>query len=69
MKCNQCADKICDNEDMAKCSTCIAPMWCLCQRKGVKQNRDKLWDSATAEKLEAETHPPTHATSSPSAHG
>jgi len=47
MRCNQQIDTDCDNETMCRCRTCIAPMWCLCQRIEVRTMISKIWDEAS----------------------
>ena len=42
MNCTEC-DKECNNEDMLKCASCVAPMLCTCKRPEVRAMVDKLW--------------------------
>lgn len=45
------AETPCHNEDMEKCKTCVAPMWCLCNRPEIQEMVKKLWkESADARK-------------------
>lgn len=48
MKCTVDESHKCDNEDLSKCETCIAPSWCFCKRDGankgqsiIRKNREK----------------------------
>lgn len=51
MKCTECPDEECNNEDMKKCSTCGGgcQMLCLCQRPEVRTMVKKLWEDAKKE--------------------
>jgi len=44
MECNQDKTKQCDNIDFHKCKSCIAPMWCLCERKEKQEETKELWN-------------------------
>lgn len=43
--CNQ-SDGECENEDLKSCATCIAPMWCMCERPEVVEMVRSLWGHA-----------------------
>ena len=42
MKCTLDKNK-CDNENLNKCTSCIAPMFCRCSRPEVVAAREALW--------------------------
>ena len=42
MKCTLDKNK-CDNENLNKCKSCIAPMFCRCSRPEVVAAREALW--------------------------
>ena len=64
MKCAECNGK-CVNEDMSACRTCIAPMWCICKRKDVREMVSRLWREANAAEKRSHAQQPTTSAATP----